>query len=369
MNIFRIFAAAVMLLFSITVSAHQLSTAYLQLTLDNTGQLAGEWQVRLYDLELALGVDTDGNGKLRWQELQNRAEVVSSYLTSQLHIQRGEKQCVLALSEEWKIDSHFNEAYLLIPVRAQCALAGNIALDYTAFFAQDTEHKLLLSLTHADETSNRVVSDSQRSIVWNAEAGDVWKTFVEFVYQGMVHIWIGLDHILFLLSLLLTCVLLRVNNAWVPQQDIKRILINTTWIVTAFTLAHSITLSMTALGMLQLSSRWVEVGIAISVALVALNNIFPLVLRVGWLTFGFGLLHGMGFAGVLGELGLPADQQWLTIFAFNLGVEVGQMAIVIVLLPLLILVRNRYWYLRYSLVGTSVIISLVAMQWVIERLM
>lgn len=368
MNIFRILTAVFIFAFSITASAHQLSTAYLQLTLDNTGQLAGEWQVRLYDLELAIGVDEDGNGKLSWQELQGRAEVVNRYLTSQLHIQRDKQPCVLALNKDWKIDSHFNEAYLLLPVRAQCALAGKIAVDYTAFFEQDAEHKLLLSLRNTALTSNRVLSDSQRGIVWDTQAGDVWKTFVEFVYQGMVHIWIGLDHILFLFSLLLTCVLLRVKNEWQPQQDIKRILINTTWMVTTFTLAHSITLSMTALGMIQLSSRWVEVGIAISVVLVALNNVFPLVLRVGWLTFGFGLLHGMGFAGVLGELGLPADQQWLTILAFNLGVEIGQMAIVFVLLPLLILVRNQLWYLRYSLVGTSVVISLVAMQWVIERL-
>jgi len=367
-NIFRILIAVFIFAFAINASAHQLSTAYLQLTLDSTGQLVGEWQVRLYDLELVIGVDTDSNGKLSWQELQDRAEVVNDYLINQLHIQRDKKQCVLALSKDWKIDSHFNEGYLLLPVRAQCALVGDISLDYTAFFAQDAEHKLLLSLSSIDLTSNRVLSESQRNIVWNIQAGDVWKTFVEFVYQGMVHIWIGLDHILFLLSLLLTCVLLRVKNAWQPQPDIKRILINAAWMVTAFTLAHSITLTMTALGVIQLSSRWVEVGIAVSVVLVALNNLFPFVLRLGWLTFGFGLLHGMGFAGVLGELGLPADHQWLTILAFNIGVEVGQMAIVIVLLPILILMRSRSWYWRYGLTITSVVILLIATQWLIERL-
>ncbi|HEY0894444.1 MAG TPA: HupE/UreJ family protein, partial [Cellvibrio sp.] len=184
---------------------------------------------------------------------------------------------------------------------------------------------------------------------------------------GMVHIWIGIDHILFLLSLMLTCVLVRRGNQWFAQASIKRILINTTWIVTAFTLAHSITLSATALGLIQFSSQWVEVGIAISVVLVALNNIYPLVTRLGWLTFGFGLLHGMGFAGVLGELGLPADQQLLTVLAFNLGVEIGQMAIVLLLLPLFIFVRNQIWYARYALTGTSVVIALVAMQWVVDR--
>lgn len=356
-------------LVSTTTSAHQLSTAYLTLTLDNKGQLAGEWQVRLYDLEQAIGVDTDGDGKLRWQELQDRTRVVTKYLTSQLSLQRGDQDCAWALSDEWQIDSHFNEGYLLVPLRAQCALVGNITINYTAFFNKNAEHKLLLALTSADTTSNRALSDDQRKVEWNAEAGDTWKTFVEFVHQGIVHIWIGLDHILFLLSLLLTCVLVRIYKEWQPQRDIKRILINTTWIVTAFTLAHSITLSMTAFGIIQLSSRWVEAGIALSVMLVALNNIFPLIMRLGWLTFGFGLLHGMGFAGVLGELGLPADQQWLTILAFNIGVEIGQMVIVIVLLPLLILARNYFWYLRYGLVVSSVVILLAATHWLIERLM
>jgi hypothetical protein len=109
------------------------------------------------------------------------------------------------------------------------------------------------------------------------------------------------------------------------------------------------------------------VGIAASVAVAALNNIFPLVIRLGWLTFAFGLLHGMGFAGVLGELGLPADQKVLTVLAFNIGVEIGQMVIVVAVLPLLILVRNSIWYSRYSLAAVSVVIALIALQWVFER--
>ena len=320
-------------------SAHQLSTAYANLHVNSQGVISGEMQVRLYDLEQAIGVDVDGDGKLRWQELQSNSDRVTVYLADHLRIMRGKSACQLHLGDEWKIDAHFNEAYLLVPVRAQCALAGDIGIRYGAFFQQDTDHKLLLNLTSNSATSSRVLSDNQREIQWNASVGSRWETFVEFVYQGMLHIWIGIDHILFLLSLLLTCVLIRRGNQWHPQTSIKRIVTNTTWIVTAFTLAHSITLTATALGLLNFSSQWIEVGIAISVLLVALNNVFPLVLRLGWLTFGFGLLHGMGFAGVLGELGLPADQQLLTVLAFNLGVEIGQMAIVLLLLPLIIFVR------------------------------
>ncbi len=362
--IFNVFT----LLSAVSASAHQLSTAYATLNLNEKGLLTGEWQVRLYDLEQAIGVDVDGDGNLRWQELQARAAIVNQYLASQLLFSRGATSCTLVLSEDWKIDSHFNESYLLIPIRAQCALSGVIEVTYSAFFKEDAEHKLLLNLHSKSASSSRVLSDNQRKIQWDTAAGNAWTTFMEFVYQGMVHIWIGLDHILFLLSLLLTCVLVRRGHQWFAQANVKRIVINTTWMVTAFTLAHSLTLSATALGFLHFSSRWVEVSIAVSVLLVALNNVFPVVVRLGWLTFAFGLLHGMGFAGVLGELGLPADQQILSVLAFNLGVEIGQMAIVLLLLPVLILLRKQIWYARYALTGTSIVIALVAMQWVVERI-
>lgn len=355
------------IIFSASASAHQLSTAYANLHINDQGLIAGEWQLRLYDLEQAIGVDSDGDGKLRWRELQSRADSVNQYLANQLIIQRAESNCTLILSDEWKIDSHFNESYLQIPLRAQCTLTGAIRVNYNAFFKEDAEHKLLLNLSSDNATSSRVLSDSQREIHWDVASGSVWTTLGEFIYQGIVHIWIGIDHILFLLSLLLTCVLVRRGNQWFAQASVRRIVINTTWIVTAFTLAHSITLSATALGLINFSSRWIEVGIAISVLLVALNNIFPLFTRLGWLTFAFGLLHGMGFAGILGELGLPADQQLLTVLAFNVGVEIGQMAIVLLLLPLFIFVRNQIWYARYALTGTSIVIALVAMQWVVER--
>jgi hypothetical protein len=358
--------------------AHQLSTSYLNGSFNDTGVFSGEWQVRLYDLEQAIGIDADGDGKLRWQELQNRADAVTQYLQYHLQFSRDNKNCTTALEPQWQVDSHFNEGYVVLPVRAQCAINGEVTIYYSAFFDIDSQHKLLVSFASEksgretiDDTksaSPRILSDTNRTLTINEASGSRLATFKEFVVQGAVHIWIGTDHILFLLSLLLTCALVRRNHAWVANNNLREIVVRTTWIVTAFTLAHSITLTATALHWIQLPSRWVEVGIAISVALTALNNIFPLVLRLGWLTFGFGLLHGMGFAGALGELGLPADQQTLTVLAFNLGVEIGQMAIVLVVLPLLIFLRKFFWYSRYSVTALSVIIFLVAAQWTLERI-
>lgn len=360
--------------------AHQLSTSYLKGSFNDTGVFSGEWQVRLYDLEQAIGIDADGDGQLRWQELQNRENAVTQYLQYHLQFSRANKACTTALESNWQIDSHFNEGYVVLPVRAQCPIEGEVTIHYSAFFDVDSQHKLLVSLNTKKEQPNselkndeqtispRILSDANRSLTINETSGSRLATFKEFVVQGAVHIWIGIDHILFLLSLLLTCALVRRNHTWVANNNLREIVIRTTWIVTAFTLAHSITLTATALHWIQLPSRWVEVGIAISVALTALNNIFPLVLRLGWLTFGFGLLHGMGFAGALGELGLPADQQILTVLAFNVGVEIGQMAIVLVVLPILIFVRNFYVYSRYSVTALSAVIFVVAVQWILERI-
>ena len=348
--------------------AHQLSTAYLSGSFNDTGLFQGQWQVRLYDLEQAIGIDEDGDGELRWRELQNRAEIVTKYLQYHLTFSRANQECTFALEPDWKIDEHFNEAYLLLPVRAQCAIAGTVKINYSAFFEIDSQHKLLLSLLNEKNSVPYILSDSTPSLEINEQSGSRFKTFTEFVKQGAVHIWIGLDHILFLISLLLTCALTRRDRHWIANPKIRDIVWRTTWIVTAFTLAHSVTLTATALNFINLPSRWVEVGIAITVALAALNNIFPLVLRLGWLTFSFGLLHGMGFAGALGELGLPNDQKILTVLAFNLGVEIGQMAIVAIVLPVLIYVRKYYWYTRYTMAALSGIIVLIALQWIVQRI-
>lgn len=150
--------------------------------------------------------------------------------------------------------------------------------------------------------------------------------------------------------------------------EIKQRLMTIVGIISAFTLAHSLTLVATALDWIQFSSRWVEVGIAATVLFSALNNIFSFVTRLAWLTFFFGLLHGMGFAGVLSELGLPHDQKFLSILAFNLGVEVGQIVIVLVMVPVLLAIKRIRVSPQSILSASSAAIAIVATVWIIERI-
>jgi hypothetical protein len=139
-------------------------------------------------------------------------------------------------------------------------------------------------------------------------------------------------------------------------------------IVTAFTVAHSVTLSLAALGWVTPASRWVEAAIAASVLLAALNNIWPIVTRRLWLaSFGFGLIHGFGFAGALSELGLPRGARLVSLLGFNLGVEAGQLCLVIVILPVLYLAGRRPWYRRAAMPALSFAIAGLAGWWLYQR--
>ena len=189
-----------------------------------------------------------------------------------------------------------------------------------------------------------------------------------FFREGVWHIWSGYDHLLFLLALLLPGVLRRRAGVWQPVTDARAAFFNVLKIVSAFTLAHSLTLSCAALGLIHLPTRLVESAIAASVILAAINNLVPAWSERSWLmAFGFGLLHGFGFANALRDLGLHPGQLAVTLFGFNLGVEIGQLAIVAVFLPLALSARHWRAYPALVLRTGSVAILVVAAVWFAER--
>jgi hypothetical protein len=185
--------------------------------------------------------------------------------------------------------------------------------------------------------------------------------FFDYAREGVWHIWLGFDHVLFLLSLLLPAVLPAPRFAPAFWEVFR--------VVTAFTVAHSITLALASFSVVSLPSRLVESAIAASVALAALNNLFPVVQRGRWLVaFTFGLIHGFGFASVLTGLGLPKESLLLALVSFNLGVEAGQLCIVGAFLPLGYALRHTWAYRRLVVVGGSALILLIAGLWMVERM-
>ena len=189
----------------------------------------------------------------------------------------------------------------------------------------------------------------------------------EFLWQGAWHILIGYDHILFLVSMLLTSVLVLSGRGWVAEKRFSRAFLNVAGIVTVFTIAHSISLGLAALDIVRMPSRPVEIVIALSIIVMAVHNIRPF-LPARWIViFIFGLFHGLGFATVMGHLAFRMVTVVPVLVAFNLGVELGQLAIVLVVFPLLYSVRNKSWFIPVVVRGGSLAIAMVAAYWLLDR--
>ena len=359
--------AAILVLAAQAACAHTQSTAYLTLRFSETG-LTGEWRLALRDLDDAIGLDVNDDGRITWGELLSRKEAVCAYALSRLHVW-GDGQAGWLHVDEFLVDHLSDGAYVVLRFNIEgIHQPRRLELEYDALFDIDPKHRGLLRLEHDGQTQLGVFSPTTRSQKFEFGLAPARNPFFTFLKEGVWHIWSGYDHILFLLALLLPGVLLRRDGAWQPVGDMRSAFVKVLKVVTAFTVAHSITLSLAVLGLVHLPSRLVESAIAASVVVAALNNLWPLFGEGGWMVaFGFGLLHGFGFANALRDLGLQHGQLALTLFGFNLGVEIGQLAIVSVFLPLALSLRHLIFYQRFVLRFGSAAIIVVAATWLAER--
>jgi hypothetical protein len=350
--------------------AHKPSDSYLTLKVDGE-TIEGQWDIALRDLDFALGLDANQDGAITWGEVRAKHADIAAYALSRLTLGPRNAPCPATVTGHL-IDNHSDGAYEVLRFTAQCAAAPKVlAVDYRLFAEIDPQHRGLLSL-HAQGSTRAAILGSDAHIQrFTLSEQSSWKQFVDYADEGVWHIWTGYDHILFLLSLLLPAVLVRAaapGERWEPTPSFYTAFVDVLKVVTAFTLAHSITLSLAALSIVSLPSRLVESCIAASVVLAALNNVRPVVYRGRWvIAFFFGLIHGFGFASVLADLGLPQESLLLALVAFNVGVEVGQLAIVAVFLPIAYRLRTTRVYRRVVLVGGSAGIALIAGVWLVER--
>ena len=344
--------------------AHKPSDSYL--TVNVAGEkVEGQWDIALRDLDFALNLDQDGNGELTWDEVRSQHGAISAYALSRLALTNGGQACAVTAGEQL-IDNHTDGAYTVLRFSAVCpGKLESLGIGYRLFAELDPQHKGLLKLVSDGAASTAIFSPDNAQQVLSVRAPSKWTQFIDYVKHGVWHIWIGFDHILFLLSLLLPAVLMLKGSD--KEQTFRAAFIDVLKVVTAFTLAHSITLTLASLHVIALPSRWVESAIAASVVVAALNNIFPLFRgHRPQAAFAFGLLHGFGFASVLADLGLPQGALALSLAGFNIGVELGQLAIVAVFLPLAFLGRKT-WFYRQLMTTGSALIAVVAAVWLVER--
>jgi hypothetical protein len=360
-----LYAAA--LLLAAPAFAHKPSDSYL--TLDVQGrQVDGQWDIALRDLDMAIGLDGDGNGELTWNEVRARQDAIAAYALARFKLAGGGAACPLQVTE-MLLDEHSDGAYAVLRLRGACGVeVVSLDVDYALLFDIDPQHKGLLQLRHGGQVSTAIFAPGSARQSLRVTDASSMRQFGDYVRHGVWHIWIGFDHILFLLSLLLPAVLVRHERQWEGRASFRAAAFDVLKIVSAFTLAHSITLTLATLGVLALPSRLVESAIAASVVLAALNNLWPLFHgRRALVAFAFGLIHGFGFASVLLDLGLPKASLLLSLVGFNVGVELGQIAIVALFLPLAFLARNSTLYRKGLLGAGSCMIALLALAWLAER--
>ena len=350
--------------------AHKPSDSYLTLKVDGA-TIDGQWDIALRDLDHALGLDANQDGAITWGEVRARQAEIAAYALARLRLGPASAPCPTRVDDQL-IDNHSDGAYAVLRFTATCAAAPKtLAIAYHLFFDLDPQHRGLIRLQYQDTTRAGILGADSSEQMFTLAKLSAWEQFADYGREGVWHIWTGFDHVLFLLSLLLPAVLIRAQTPgrrWQPAAGFRAAFWDVVRVVTAFTLAHSITLSLAALGVVSLPSRWVESAIALSVVLAALNNIRPLVYDKRWvIAFCFGLIHGFGFASVLADLGLPQESLLIALVAFNVGVELGQLVIVGVFLPIAYRLRTTGLYQRLLVVYGSALIALIASVWLIQR--
>jgi hypothetical protein len=354
-------------------SAHKPSDSYLTLTLPTSGGvLEGQWDIALRDLDFVLGLDENRDGAITWGELKAARSRIADYAFTRLTLEgigRGDRNACSARLTGLLVDEHVDGRYAVLRFSADCGPAPTeLTVHYRLLFEVDPTHRGLLQVIGGGREQAAVLSREAPSTSLNVSAPGRWQQLAAFLNEGVWHILKGYDHVLFLLTLLFPAVVRHGVRGWEPRESLHDAALEVLQVVTAFTLAHSLTLSLAVLGLVHLPARWVESAIALTVLLGALNNLRPVIVRRRWaVAFAFGLVHGLGFASVLADLGLHGMNLALSLLGFNVGVEAGQMLIVLAVLPLAFLLRDTVLYRRTFMPAGSAAIVLLAGYWFVLR--
>lgn len=345
------------LLLCAPATAHKASDAYLQLGRDAQG-LSLRVDVALRDLDLVIDLDADGNAQLSWGEVKAAWPAIASYVGERLKVDG----CALKAGAP-ALERRNDGSYAVLQFASACQPAQPPAIDYRLLREADPTHRGILRIDWpgAEPVVRLLDPGRPQAVAAPPEPGS-------FLASGVHHIVTGYDHLLFLLCLLLPSVLQRTPQGWAPVERLRDAVLPVGAIVSAFTVAHSITLALASLKLVLLPAWFIEPAIAATIVLAALDNLRPIFgARRGIVTFLFGLIHGFGFANVLGELDLPPLAFATALLQFNLGLELGQLAIVGAVAAALFLLRDRPGYPRWAVGAGSTAAIALATVWFVER--
>jgi hydrogenase/urease accessory protein HupE len=366
-----------------TVCGHNASSAYLELHHTNA-TLRIRFEVAIRDIDDLLNLDANADGFVVWEEIRSRESEFLREVDRTVKFSAGSDP--LAVVDEGSSAVRRAEGgYVRFDRRIDGVSGNRLRLEYGLFAVRDPLHRALVKFEDESGMQTAVVGPSGSVAEFAmAEEGRA-SGAMGFFREGVHHIRTGYDHLAFLFALLLPAVLRRSESGWKPVEDAREAVVPVVRIVSAFTMAHSMTLGLAAAGWVRLPERWVESAIAGSILVAVAANAFgkseaagkgwvPRI-RAVWLgqpatvALVFGWIHGFGFAGALGELGLKQGDLVVPLLCFNLGVESGQLACVAVFLPVAYQLRNQAFYRRFLLPVGSLLIALTACGWLVDRVL
>ncbi|MCA1031223.1 HupE/UreJ family protein [Bacillus timonensis] len=339
------------------VDAHAYSASFGDLTIDGQN-LTLTFSIDELSVIESTGSDSNNDGRLTQVEVDSSQSSITEWMSRNLYIEVGgniQRAEVGTMTVEQRKDMQVVSvtfSYLLSEDTKEITL-----IDKFYFDSKDkATYTQFLKVEKNGEISEHLLKGDDRSLtldVTSENAASTSSSWITFFVLGMEHILTGYDHLLFLLVLLLFKQ---------PFKDYVKI-------VTAFTIAHSITLTLGYLDVITLSSKLVESAIALSIVYVAVENIIRKeVKHRSLLTFVFGLIHGLGFAGLLSEMEIPKNHLVASLLSFNVGIEVVQIALVALVLPILHFMQKSKHYQK-GIKVVSVLMVLVGLYWVIERIL
>jgi hypothetical protein len=347
--------------------AHATSTTYVLLQLPGGDEpVAVRWDLPVQDIAWSVFIDADYDGSITWQEVQNAKTAISSAMLAQISVKRGGAACALSV-RDFALASRDELNFVSAALAADCPQRGLTTVGGPLFMSGDASQRVLLSAVRGKEQLTGVISAADPT--WSEPVqASAWASFARFIGEGMWHVLIGYDHIAFVLLLLLPSVMRPVDGKWQGATGLRQVARDMFTIITAFTIAHSVTLALAVTGTVKLPVRPIEIAIAASIAVAGMINLMPRLsgLRLP-LAFGFGLVHGFGFANALSEIDAAGSALLPLLAGFNVGVEIAQLGIVTLVLPLIYSMRATRWYAGAVLPLGSCALGMAGVVWLLQR--
>lgn len=349
------------------VFAHAASTSFVVVPLrDDDAPVEVRWDMSLQDLAWTVFIDADYDGNVTWQEVQSARPAIGSAVLAQISFERGGSACELSV-KDFALAVRTEQNFLSVLMTAACPQRGLVTVGGPLFMSGDASQRVLVSAIRGEEQLTGVISAADPVWIEPVQVS-AWASFARFIGEGVWHVLIGYDHIAFVLLLLLPSVMRPVEGKWQGADGLRQVSRDLVTIITAFTIAHSITLALAVTGTVQLPTQPIEIAIAASIAVAGGLNLMPKYSRLRLpLAFGFGFVHGFGFANALNEIDAAGSSLLPLLAGFNIGVELAQLGIVALVLPLIYAMRTTRWYANGVLPLGSCALGMAGVVWLLQR--